>query len=109
MGLLPGQKRRLHKAPLTARMVRLHLLLVNLRRPAGKEDAARGGSRHGGDLARLRCRAGEGEKEGQTPASYVLASGVEEGEGVAGAVRNAMAILESVVPLNLGSTMSHCG
>jgi hypothetical protein len=65
-------------------VLRLHLLLVDLRRPAGKEDAARGGSRHGGDLARLRCRGGEGEKEGQTPVSYVLAIGVEEGEGVAG-------------------------
>jgi hypothetical protein len=38
-----------------------------------------------------------GKKEGQTPVCYVLASGVEEGEGVAGAVRNAMAILESVL------------
>ena len=41
--------------------------------------------------------AERGKKEGQTPVSYVLASGVEEGEGVAGAVRNAMAILESVL------------
>ena len=41
--------------------------------------------------------AERGKKEGQTPVSYVLARGVEEGEGVAGAVRNAMAILESVL------------
>jgi SRSO17 transposase len=43
------------------------------------------------------AQAERGKKKGQNLAtSSVLASGVEEGEGVAGAVHNAMAILESV-------------
>jgi SRSO17 transposase len=44
------------------------------------------------------AQAERGKKKGQNLAtSSVLASGVEEGEGVAGAVHNAMAILESVL------------
>jgi hypothetical protein len=43
------------------------------------------------------AEAARGKKEDQAPVSYVLASGVEEGESVAGAVRNAMAILERVL------------
>jgi hypothetical protein len=43
------------------------------------------------------AEAERGKKEGQAPVSSVLASGVEEGEGVAGAVRNAFALLEGVL------------
>jgi SRSO17 transposase len=43
------------------------------------------------------AEAERGKKKGRKPVSSVLASGVEEGEGVAGAVHNAVALLESIL------------
>ena len=62
----------------------------------GGRSAAGGGSRRRGRF-NLCFYGAEGGKEGRKPASSVLARGTKEGEDMAGALRNALALLEGVL------------
>jgi hypothetical protein len=83
---IPDKERHSHKTPLAVGVLRVHLLLVGIWVLADRGDDGAG--------ERSRRRIGrKGEKE--TPS--VMAGGAPSGKGVAGALRNAMAILESVL------------
>jgi hypothetical protein len=84
---LPGQGRHSHPSPLGVGVLGVLVLLVGIRTLADRRAdpiGERSGPRRAG---------GEGKKEGDE----ILAGGVEGGEGVAGTVGDALALLEGVL------------
>jgi hypothetical protein len=73
---IPGKEGPSHKARLATGVLHVHVLLVNKRR----------------------FSRGEGKKEEEEErASFMLAGGTEEGKEVAGAIPNAMALVEGIL------------
>ena len=101
MGPLPGKEGPLHTPSLAAGVLRLLVLLVGMQGMWRDEVLSSRGVPQGprAPLLRHYGRSGRGEKEDRHPATTppVVAAGAAEGALVAGALRNAVAILEGVL------------
>src|ERR671910_491725 len=100
MGPLPGKEGSLHPPSLAAGVLRLLVLLVGMQGMWRDEVLSGRGGPQGprAPLLRHYGRCGRGKKEDRHPATTtVVAAGAAEGALVAGALRNAVAILEGVL------------
>src|SRR5215203_2146697 len=98
MGSLPGKEGPLHPPSLAAGVLRLLVLLVGVQGMWRDEVLSSRGGPQGPQAPLLRHygRSGRGKKEDRHPSTTpVVAAGAAEGALVAGALRNAVALLEA--------------